>query len=58
LTLMIASVFGAVVGMGLVVFKVMERGEYIPFGPFLVFGALVSLFFQDDLVQWYIKTMW
>ena len=58
LTLMMASVFGAVVGIGLLVFKVMERGQYIPFGPFLVFGALVALFFHADLVQWYIKTMW
>jgi len=36
----------------------MERGQYIPFGPFLVFGALVALFFHADLLQWYIKTMW
>ena len=58
LTLMLASVTGAVVGIGLLVCKVMERGHYIPFGPFLVFGALVSLFFKADLVQWYIRTMW
>jgi leader peptidase (prepilin peptidase)/N-methyltransferase len=58
LTLMLASVFGAMVGIGLLVCKVMERGHYIPFGPFLVFGALVALFFQADLVQWYIRTMW
>jgi len=58
LTLMLASVLGAVVGIGLLVFKVMERGHYIPFGPFLVTGALVALFFHTDLVQWYIRTMW
>jgi leader peptidase (prepilin peptidase) / N-methyltransferase len=58
LTLMLASVTGAVVGIGLLVCKVMERGHYIPFGPFLVFGALVSLFFKAELVQWYIRTMW
>lgn len=58
LTLMLASVMGAVVGIGLLVCKVMERGHYIPFGPFLVFGALASLFFKADLVQWYIRTMW
>lgn len=58
LTLMLASVCGAVVGIALLAFKVMERGHYIPFGPFLVFGALVSLFFHDDLVQWYFQVMW
>jgi leader peptidase (prepilin peptidase)/N-methyltransferase len=58
LTLMLASLLGAVVGIGLLICKVMERGNYIPFGPFLVFGALVALFFKSDLVHWYIKTMW
>ncbi len=58
LSLMVASVSGAVVGIALLVFKVMERGHYIPFGPFLVFGALVSLFFHADLMTWYFRTMW
>ena len=58
LTLMLASVLGAVVGIALLACKVMERGHYIPFGPFLVGGALVALFFQADLVGWYVRTMW
>ena len=58
LTLMLASLSGAVVGIALLAFKVMKRGHYIPFGPFLVFGALISLFFYTDLVQWYVRTMW
>lgn len=58
LTLMLASVFGALVGIGLLAFKVMKRGHYIPFGPFLVGGALVALFFYADLVQWYVQIMW
>ena len=57
LTLMVASVLGAGVGLGLVVFNGVERGSSIPFGPFLVIGAWVALFFHADLVQWYIRTM-
>lgn len=58
LTLMLASLLGALIGIGLLAFKIMERGHYIPFGPFLVFGALVALFFHGDVVHWYIRMMW
>lgn len=54
LTLILASVFGAVVTIGLIVFKVVERGHYIPFGSFLAFGALIALFFHVDIVEWYL----
>jgi leader peptidase (prepilin peptidase) / N-methyltransferase len=53
LTIMIGSLTGSVIGIGLIALRFMKRDEYIPFGPFLVFGALVSLFFAEPLVDWY-----
>ena len=53
LTIMIGSVAGSVIGVGLIAFRFMKRDEYIPFGPFLVLGALVSMFFAQPLVDWY-----
>jgi leader peptidase (prepilin peptidase)/N-methyltransferase len=53
LTIMIGSVAGSVIGIGLIGFRFMKRDEYIPFGPFLVLGALVSMFFAQPLVAWY-----
>ena len=53
LTIMIGSVTGSVIGIGLIAFHFMKRDEYIPFGPFLVFGALISMFFAQPLVDWY-----
>ena len=53
LTIMIGSVAGSVIGIGLITLRFMKRDEYIPFGPFLVFGALVSMFFAQPLVAWY-----
>ena len=53
LTMMVGAVVGSVVGGGLMVFKVMRRGQYLPFGPFLAFGAVVSLFFYQDIWDWY-----
>ncbi len=48
MTLFLASFAGAVVGSGLMIFRGVERGQYIPFGPFLVSGAVLSLFFYQD----------
>lgn len=53
MTLLLASCAGAMVGIGLMTFRYMERGEYIPFGPFLAAGALASLFFYQELFGMY-----
>ncbi|HEY7129118.1 MAG TPA: A24 family peptidase [Nitrospira sp.] len=53
LTIMIGSLSGSVIGVSLIGFGVMKRDEYIPFGPFLVLGALVSMFFAQPLLNWY-----
>lgn len=53
LTMMIGSLTGSVVGISLIALRFMKRDEYIPFGPFLVFGALLSMFFAQPLLDWY-----
>lgn len=58
LTLFLASVSGSVIGGLLLLLKVMKRGHYIPFGPFLASGALVSLFFYRDIIDWYLGLVW
>ncbi|HOM80248.1 MAG TPA: prepilin peptidase [Armatimonadota bacterium] len=40
----LAIVFGAVVGIGLIALGVKKRGEYIPFGPAMVLGALAIVY--------------
>ncbi len=52
-TLMLASIVGAVLGILLLAFKVLKRGQYIPFGPYLALGAAISLFWGTDLLDWY-----
>lgn len=54
LTIMVGAVVGTAVGLGLIGLKRMRRDQYIPFGPFLALGAVVSLFFQRELVAWYL----
>lgn len=53
MTIMVGSFLGSLVGVSLIATKVIRREDYIPFGPFLVCGALVSLFFGEALLDWY-----
>lgn len=53
MTLFLASSAGALVGIGLMAFRYMERGQYIPFGPFLALGSVASLFFYQELFGMY-----
>jgi leader peptidase (prepilin peptidase)/N-methyltransferase len=52
-TIMVGSLLGSLVGITLIAARVIKREDYIPFGPFLVCGALVALFFGQSLLDWY-----
>ena len=32
---------------------VMRRGQYIPYGPFIALGAIISLLWGDTIIDWY-----
>jgi leader peptidase (prepilin peptidase) / N-methyltransferase len=53
LTIMIGSLVGSMLGISLIALRFMKRDDYIPFGPFLVLGALLSMFFADPVLNWY-----
>lgn len=53
-TLLLASVVGAVVGIAMIVFVKHDRRVPIPFGPYLAGGGLVALFFGADLTRAYL----
>lgn len=54
LTTFLGSLFGSITGIGLMALKGRDRGSLIPFGPFLAAGALVSLFFGQEILIWYL----
>ena len=56
--LFLASFAGAVVGVGLMAFRRIERGQYLPFGPFLAAGAVALLFFHRELFRIYESLFW
>ena len=49
--LFLAFIIGAVVG---VVVKIMGGSRIIPFGPPLVLGALIALFYGQQIISWYL----
>ena len=52
--ILLSSVVGAIIGIGLIVFKGKEGGTAIPFGPFLALGGIAALFYGAQLVQLYL----
>ncbi|MDH5625600.1 MAG: A24 family peptidase, partial [Nitrospira sp.] len=54
MTIMVGSLLGSLVGVTLIATHVIKREAYIPFGPFLVVGAVVALFFGQPLLDWYL----
>jgi len=53
LTIMVGSLAGSLIGVFLISLHLIKRDEYIPFGPFLAFGALVAMFFSQPILDWY-----
>lgn len=51
--ILLSSVVGALIGIGLIVFKGKGGGTAIPFGPFLALGGIAALFFGQQLASFY-----
>jgi leader peptidase (prepilin peptidase) / N-methyltransferase len=55
--ILLSSLVGAMVGISLIVFARRGRNVPIPFGPYLVLGGLIALFWGDQLLQYYLQTL-
>jgi leader peptidase (prepilin peptidase)/N-methyltransferase len=53
LSLFLAVLAGAVVGIALIVLGLRERREHIPFGPFIATGTILIIFWGDYLIRTY-----
>jgi prepilin signal peptidase PulO-like enzyme (type II secretory pathway) len=52
-----ATVFGAVIGLLLIILKKKGKRDEIPFVPMLSFGILFALFFGNDIISWYLSLL-
>ncbi|MGD8351938.1 MAG: prepilin peptidase [Nitrospirota bacterium] len=54
MTTFLGSLAGSVIGVFLMIVKGRGRKAKIPFGPFLVLGALLTLLFGQEIMRWYL----
>lgn len=55
LILILASFLGSIVGIAAIVISGRKgKSTYIPFGPFLVVGALIAMYFSDAIIRAYL----
>ena len=55
--ILLSSLVGAIVGISLIVFARHGRNVPIPFGPYLVLGGLIALFWGDQLLEYYLQSL-
>ena len=53
--LFLAFFIGAIIGMGLIISGKKTLKSEVPFGPFLVTGTFIALFFGEKIIQWYLN---
>jgi len=51
---LIGVIAGAIVGVALMSLGKRKRSDAIPFGPFLSLGVIISVFFGDAIINWYL----
>lgn len=57
LSLLLSFIIGGILSLGLLITKVKSRGEFIPFGPFLVMGFIVTALWGERILNWYLRKL-
>lgn len=53
--LFLSFIIGGIIGIALIALKIKNRKDYIPFGPFIAISSLLTLFFGQHIVNYYIS---
>lgn len=57
LMIFIAALLGTLVSIPLMVDKKLKRDSVIPFGPFLIAGAIITVLFGSEILDWYTQLL-
>jgi prepilin signal peptidase PulO-like enzyme (type II secretory pathway) len=57
LALFLSFVIGGIIGIGLIILGKKKLKSEVPFAPFLIMGALIALFWGEQIVTWYLSLM-
>lgn len=53
--LFLAFLFGAIIGIGMIILKKKTLKSEVPFGPFLVAGTFIAMFWGEQILNWYLR---
>ncbi len=53
-TVLLGSLVGSIIGMGIMLMRRDDAKMAIPFGPFLAAGAVCALFWSEPIIDWYL----
>ncbi|WP_174614036.1 prepilin peptidase [Virgibacillus ihumii] len=53
LAFFLATLIGALFGGILLLFKIVGRKQEVPFGPYIIVGALLAYFYGNEIIVWY-----
>ncbi|MEC5421938.1 A24 family peptidase [Virgibacillus sp. C22-A2] len=57
LAFFLSCMIGALIGIVLLLFKVIDRKQPVPFGPYIVVATLLTYFYGDFLLIWYFNLL-
>ncbi|SCY98463.1 prepilin peptidase [Alkaliphilus peptidifermentans] len=52
----LSFLLGGVLSVIILSFKIKEREDFIPFGPFIVMATIITIFYGNIITNWYIST--
>jgi leader peptidase (prepilin peptidase)/N-methyltransferase len=53
--LFLAFFVGAIIGVGLIATRKKTLKSEVPFGPFLVVGTFMAMFWGQNIIHWYLN---
>ena len=56
--LFLAFLIGAIIGIGLIVAHKKTMKSEVPFGPFLILGTFLALFWGQEIILWYVSFLY
>ena len=57
LSLFLSFIIGAIIGVGLMLFKGKGLRSQVPFAPFLILGSCIAFFWGNEIISWYLNLL-
>lgn len=54
ISILLSVYIGGLIGGLLLLLRIKKRGDVIPYGPFIAIGTILSIFFGNELILWYL----